>query len=208
MIDVVILGAGGHGQVIADAIEEAGEMNLLGFLDDNLEIQNQTIAGYRVLGLMKDLSRYVKNVGVVLGIGDNVARQRLFDSLSPDIDTPNIIHPSAVISKRARLGRGVFVGAKAVINTGAVIGDNVIINTSASVDHHCIIGSHSHIAPGSHLAGGSEIGTTTLIGVGSCLCPKIRVGHNCLIGAGSVLNRNIEDHFKAFGNPCKVKSKI
>ena len=34
--NVVIIGAGGHGKVIADIIIKSGD-NLLGFLDDNIE---------------------------------------------------------------------------------------------------------------------------------------------------------------------------
>ena len=78
----------------------------------------------------------------------------------------------------------------AIINADVVIGRHCIINTGASVDHECVIGDYCHIAPHATLCGQVHIDEGTLMGVGSCAIPCVKIGSWCTIGAGAtVINK-------------------
>jgi sugar O-acyltransferase (sialic acid O-acetyltransferase NeuD family) len=121
---------------------------------------------------------------------------------------PNIISPSACVSKYATLGRGIFIGNNTVVNIGSKICDCAIINTGAIVEHDTVIGPFAHIAPGVVLGGGVSVGQRTHIGAGSVVKQKVHIGQNSMIGMGSVVLHSITDATLAYGNPCKVIGEI
>ena len=207
---VVILGAGGHGQVVADillATQRAGHVVVpVGFLDDNTALHGSSFLGLPVLGSMNALTS-LDAEAVVVAVGDNARRQSLFaQASSAGMTLANAIHPSAVIAPDVHLGRGVMVCAGAIVNTGSIIGDGVILNTACSVDHHNRIGDFAHVAPGSHLGGGVSIGEGALIGIGCVVLPGTAVGDWAVVGAGSTVIRAVPDHCTAVGSPARLIS--
>lgn len=59
---VVIIGASGHGKVIADIIIKSGD-ELIGFLDDNVKIQNKEIfENKKVIGFCQKLQKKYKKI--------------------------------------------------------------------------------------------------------------------------------------------------
>jgi len=201
MNDVYIIGAGGHGIVVAEIAELLG-YQVVGFIDDNPALTGNLILGMRVLGGSETLPAGAQ---VALGIGDNAARTNLLRAAEiHDWRLPVLIHPSAVVSRSAVLGAGTVVVAQAVVNPRAVIGSGCILNTASSTDHDCILGEAVHLAPGVRLAGGVTVGAGTLIGVGSCTKPCITIGAWTTVGVGSVLVADIPDGVIAYGNPARV----
>jgi sugar O-acyltransferase (sialic acid O-acetyltransferase NeuD family) len=205
---ILILGAGGHGQVIADAIlcaSRSGEKwALAGFLDDNAGLTGQPLSGSRVLGTISQAPDF-EHDAVVIGIGDNAIRRRVFEQMRKcGARFARVIHPRATVAQDVELGEGVVVFAGAVINTGSIIGPNSIINTGATVDHHARIGAHAHIAPGSHLGGAVTLGAGVMMGIGSSVIQGRSVGEWSVVGAGAVVIRDLEAHVTAVGVPACI----
>lgn len=212
MIRVMILGAGGHAQVVADILLRAHEAGSncqpIGFLDDNSALVGTAIMGLPVLGSIAQLGEF-EHDAVIVAIGDNRTRAHLFEMLrAQGKQIVNAIHPAAVLAPDVRLGQGVMICAGVVVNTGTVIGDNVILNTGCTVDHHNRIGNHAHIAPGVHLGGDVTIGDGTLVGLGASVIPQRTVGAWSVIGASSVVTKDIPANVTAVGVPARVIRRL
>jgi len=95
---VVIIGAGGHGRVIADIVSLAGDV-VLGFLDDKdpSEFPNITI-----LGKLTDIERFKQEASFIVGIGNNQLRKQIMETF--DVDWYTAIHPTAVITSDVVIG--------------------------------------------------------------------------------------------------------
>ena len=209
---VLIIGAGGHAQVIADVLlrmREAGaDLTPVGYLDDDPALAGQILLGLPVLGAIGHLSA-VPHALLVIAIGENLARQRLFEALQGDGARFAVArHPSAVIAPDVQIGQGSVICASVVVNPGSLVGANVILNTGCTVDHHNHIGDHVHIAPGVHLGGDVTIGEGTLVGIGATVMPQRRVGHWSVVSAGSLVHTDVPDRVVAAGVPARVVRKL
>jgi len=205
---VLILGAGGHAQVVADILflmqKTNANVNPIGYLDDNPTLVGKCLMGLPVLGEIARLSD-IPHDGVVVAIGCNATRQRLFEAWKAEGECFIVArHPSAIVAPDVQIGPGSVICAGVVINPVSVIGANVILNTGCTVDHHNCIGDHVHIAPGVHLGGAVRVGDGALIGIGAVVIPQRLVGAGCTIGAGSVVTKNIPAQSTAVGVPARV----
>jgi sugar O-acyltransferase (sialic acid O-acetyltransferase NeuD family) len=205
---VLILGAGGHAQVVADILQRMQEVDTettpIGYIDDDPTLADKRFLGLPVLGTIADLPT-IPHDAVVVAIGDNATRQRLFEKLQNQGEWFTIArHPSAVIAPDVQIGPGSMICAGAVVNPGSVIGANVILNTGCTVDHHNHIGNHTHIAPGAHLGGEVAIGEGTLVGIGAIVTLLRTIGAWSVIGAGSVITRDIPARVTAVGSPARI----
>jgi len=202
MTGIYVLGAGGHGAVVAE-IAQASGYSITGFADDKAE-QGTEVLAWRVLG---GRAAVPDGASVALGVGDNKAREDLMHyGEAHGWRIVTLAHPSAVISPSVTIGEGTVVMANATVNARASIGRGCVLNTACSVDHDCIIGDFAHIAPGARLAGTVTVGTRAMVGVGSCVHQVRTIGSDCIIGAGSVVVAHIPDGATAYGNPAKVKA--
>lgn len=194
---LAILGAGGHGRVVAEAAGLAGLSRVTRFDD--------SVPG--VDGTSDDLVRRLAEFeGVIVAIGSNLARrhhQLRLGSLGAPFAT--VIHPAAVVSPSARLGPGCYVGPLAVVGPGATVGDGAIVNSSSCIDHDCRIGAFVHVAPGCALSGNTQLDEGAWIGTGSAVREGVRVGGWSLVGAGSVVVAALPPHVVAYGNPARVQ---
>jgi sugar O-acyltransferase (sialic acid O-acetyltransferase NeuD family) len=143
-----IIGAGGHGKVIAETAAAAG-YQVAGFMDDHIKKEEVVLQGYKVVGTIADaLNGMGTNDYFIVGIGNNEARRKIYERLSGSVMPATIIHPSAIVSVFAKIGNGCVVLANSVVNAGSEIGINSIINSLSLIDHDTNVGSHSHIAQG------------------------------------------------------------
>ncbi len=204
MKSLAIVGASGHGKVVADLAELCGYQVV--FFDDAYP-QKQTVEHWPVVGTFNDLlSSEVTNKNVIVGIGDNRIRDELTSRLINDgFKLPVLIHPSAVVSKYVKIGAGSVVFANAVINAFAQVGQNSIINTGALVEHDCILGKSVHLSPYVALAGGTKIGCLSWLGIGSVTKQLIEIGECTIIGANSTVIKNIPSNVVAIGSPAVIK---
>lgn len=202
MTGVLIVGASGHGKVVADILQQQG-IPLIGFLDDDPSRLNTHVMQLPVLGKINDFKHF-KPSGLVMGIGDNQTRSRITSELvAAEGLWLTAIHPRAIIAPSTIIGEGSVIMAGAIINPDVIIGRHVIVNTGASIDHDCHIGDFAHLAPGSHLAGGVKIGQKTIVGIGSSIIQSITIGESVVIGAGAAVTRSIPEGVIAKGVPAR-----
>lgn len=207
-MDVVILGAGGHGKVVLDILRAAGQHNVIGFLDANKSLAGSTICDVPVLGgmnLLPKLRQQKKIAGAIIAIGDNRARRSCASVCHEHgVELINAIHPSATISLTASIGQNVVIAASATICVDARIEDSAIINTGAIIDHETVVGEAAHIAPGAVIAGRVTVGSAAFIGLGARVIQCLSIGEESIIGAGAVVITDIPGRSTAVGVPAAV----
>ena len=202
MMRIAVIGAGGHGKVVLDAILSAGTHDVAGIVDDNPELAGKTLFDVPIVGDIEALSGVE---GYIVAIGNNRARREKYDLLLEAGYAPaTIIHPSAIISLRARIGKGTAVLANAVINPEACIGDNVVLYTSCTIDHECVISDHSYVSPGCNICGRVNIGTGAMLGAGAIVLPGLSVGEWSIVGAGAVVIDDVPNNVTVAGVPARV----
>jgi len=204
---ILILGAGGHAQVVADIIlamsRDGRELLVSGFLDDDSRLWKRSLLGIPVLGPLGSLREFPHD-GIVVAIGDNRTRCRIHVSLTEGGETlVATVHPRAVLGTGVRIGLGSMVCAGVVVNTDTEVGESVILNTGCTVDHHCLIGSYSHVAPGVHLGGGVILGEGAFVGIGASVIPRRRIGTWATVGAGAAVIRDVPDGETVMGVPAR-----
>ena len=191
MKSLAILGASGHGKVVADCAEACGWQSVT-FYDD-ARPSSLAEARWPVDGNMASLLNALHHYdGVIVAIGDCAARLKKVVMLrQAGARLVTLIHPAAAVSRYVSIGDASVIFAGAVINVDTFIGDAVIINTSASVDHDCKISDGVHISPGAHLAGAVSVGERTWIGIGASVKQGIALGADVVVGAGAAVTRNV-----------------
>lgn len=197
---LIIVGASGHGKVIADIARKNGYTEI-SFLDDNPLCKN--CGEYAVIGRCEEADRY-RDSDFIVAIGNSKIRRKIQTSLmEKNLHVVTLIHPDAVIADSAKIGVGSVVSAGAVINPYATLGEGCIVNTCSSVDHDCWIGDYVHISVGAHIAGTVTIGNNTWICAGVTVSNNIDITADCTIGAGAVVIQNIESSGTYVGVPAK-----
>ncbi|MBE7010273.1 MAG: acetyltransferase [Ruminococcaceae bacterium] len=198
---LIIIGAGGHGRVVADIAEKIGIYESICFLDDaDLDKSGH----YNVIGRVCDYTDYMQDFCFIVAIGHASIRKQIQAELEEKgARLATLIHPAAVLGSRVQIGQGSVVVAGAVIGPDVVIGKGVIVNTCSSVDHDCCIGDFSHISVGAHVAGTVSIGAESMIGAGAVISNNISICSKCVIGAGAVVVRNIDEQGTYIGVPAQ-----
>jgi sugar O-acyltransferase (sialic acid O-acetyltransferase NeuD family) len=207
MKKLAILGASGHGKVVADTAQCCG-WDLVDFFDDALPALTSNGSWPVVGDSAAMLARLQDYDGIVVAIGHNAVRHtKLLALIEAAAPVVSLIHPMAFVSQRAVLGIGSVVFAGAVVNIDARIGVGAILNTGCSVDHDCVLGGAVHISPGARLAGGVNIGDRSWIGIGASVKQLIRVGHDSVVGSGASVVSDVPDGVLVVGVPAKIVSK-
>lgn len=211
---ILLIGGGGHCHSVLDTLCSLDDYERIGIVakdEENFkELKKDDLVCDYLVGIDADLPRFFSegwnHAFVTLGsIGSPKARKDIYALVKEvGFTIPTIIDKSAIISKKADVGEGVFVGKNTVVNIGCSIGNGCIINTGSVVEHDCKLGDFVHISPGAVVCGQVTVGNDTHIGAATVVRQCIVIGENSLIGAGSVVVKDIPGNVKAFGNPCKV----
>lgn len=188
---VIVVGAGGHGQVVADALQASGRV-VLGFVDRSVAADS-TVAGLPVLG---DDGRLRADGGYDLangvgGAGDSLGRGRRRE-VQQGLELAGfrfveVRHPTAVVSPGAVIGPGVQLLARSVVQTGARVGAGAIVNTGAVVEHGCRVGAFTHCATGAILCGEVTVGGDAHVGAGAVIRQGVTLEDGVIVGAGAVV---------------------
>jgi sugar O-acyltransferase (sialic acid O-acetyltransferase NeuD family) len=203
---VILIGsrANGHGGVVLDVIREHKLHTVVGFLDDAAVAKK--VLGIPVLGKIEEFLRKptAKADAYFVCSGDNGFRERTYHLLKGrGLKLANVIHPSAVISKSARLGEGVFVGANVVMTHNVAVGNAVLINTAATLDHDNVVEDFVNISPGCHLSGRVTIKRGAFLGTGVSAIPDVVVHEYAVVGSGAVVIRDVPSRATFVGVPAR-----
>ena len=199
---VIIIGASGHGKVVADTVNLSGD-RVIGFLDDNPKLEGNFM-GFPVFGgvdCFKDYEDYY----FIVAIGNATIREKIATKIN-GVKWYTAIHPSAIISKLGvTIGEGTVIMANAVVNAGAFIGKHCIINSGAIVEHDNQLEDFVHVSVGAKLAGTVHMGKRTWIGVGASVSNNLLICEDCMIGAGGVVVKNLKESGTYIGVPVERK---
>ena len=204
---LIIIGAGGHGKVIADAANEQNLYQEIAFLDDNFinNCQNKKLLIWEILGKIKDMNepRILERFeSAFVAIGNSKLRLSLIYSLKKlGYNIPIIIHPTAFVSKFSEVGEGTAVLSNSNLQTDSKVGKGTILNTGSNIDHEAKLSDGVHICPGASIAGNVSIGNSSWIGIGSTVKENINIGSDVIVGAGAVVNKNLPNNVVAKGIP-------
>ncbi len=199
---LIIIGASGHGKVVADIAIKMNKWQSIAFLDDDQTIK--TSMGLEVIGTTADAFTYKDEADFFVAIGSNATREKIQEKLIAEgLNVVSLIHPSAVIGTDVVIGIGTVVMAGVVINCSSRIGKGCIINTSASLDHVNVIEDYVHISPGVNMAGTVKVGKGSWIGIGSIVSNNVNICSGCKVGAGAVVVKDITEPGTYVGVPVR-----
>lgn len=204
MEKLVIYGASGHGKVVAD-IASNYYKQIMFFDDDKTKEQ---CMGYPVVNDRSQMEEYVHDSDFFVGIGNARVRKEITLYLTElGADFATLIHPSAIIGKHVKVGKGTVIMPGVIVNADSKIGEGCIVNTAASIDHDCNIADYVHVSVGAHLCGTVEIGEKTWVGAGAVIINNTKVCEECMIGAGAVVVGNITEDGTYVGVPARKVEK-
>ena len=207
MSALLVIGAGGHGRVVADAALTTGAWTTVCFVDDRAEVGDSL--GLNVVGTFADLERLVtKYQSVAIGLGEAQLRLQLIDRCGEiGFELPIVVHRSAAVSRFASIGAGSVLFANTAVNPGVILERGCIVNSGATVDHDCSLGEGVHVCPGAHLAGNVRVGARTWIGIGSCVKQGISLGSDVIVGAGAAVVDDVESGMTVVGVPARPRQR-
>ncbi len=199
---LLIIGAGGHGKVVADIAVKMNKWASIFFLDDDESIRD--FVGIKVIGQSDKALSYINDCEIFVAVGNNAMREKFQEKLEVAGATiPILVHPNAVIGEEVELGAGTVVMAGVVINCCTKIGKGCIINTGATLDHDNVIEDYVHISPGTSSAGNVKVGKSSWICCGSVVSNNINICSSCIIGAGAVVVKDITEVGTYIGVPAR-----
>lgn len=204
---LILVGDGGHAKIVLDILMEVNNYEIVGVTSCNEN--NKTFCGLPILGNDDVLREFFKSgvKHVAIGIGgfkNNFLRKSIFKKVNDiGFDIVTLIHPSAVISRSVKIGKGCVIFAGVVVNPDVKIGDNVIIATGSTIDHETTIEDHVLVSAGVTIGGNTKIGEGTLCALGSKIISGIKIGKNVLVASGAVVAKDLEDNIKVYGIPAK-----
>ena len=209
MSGLLILGAGGHGRVVADAARLSGIWSEIAFLDDRfpeMGTPDGSVDGISVRGPFGAAAKLRPHFpDAIVAVGDNRRRLEVFQEMKTiGYRLAVVIHPTAAVSDRAIVGPGTVVMAQCAVNPGTRLGAGCIINTGATVDHDCDIGQGVHLSPGVRLGGNVTIGERSWLGVGVSVRDGVTIGADVIVGVGAAVITDLPDHVTAVGVPARV----
>jgi sugar O-acyltransferase (sialic acid O-acetyltransferase NeuD family) len=212
MKNIVIFGSSGHGSVVLDCLEREGKYNVVGFLD-SFKKKGRRHCGYPILGNAFDLPYLMDKhevYGGIVAIGDNWIRSTIVDRIAevvPNFTFISAIHPSAIIGRDVKIGKGIAIMPGVILNANSQVNDFCILNTCSSLDHDGLMEEYSSLAPKVCIGGGFSIGKFSAICLGTQIIENVRIGQHTVVGAGSLVVMDIDSYSLAYGAPAKVIRK-
>jgi sugar O-acyltransferase (sialic acid O-acetyltransferase NeuD family) len=197
-VQVVILGAGGHGRAVCEAARDAG-FAPRGFLDARAPLP--PMLGLPVLG-----DEAAHDGGpLLIALGQN--RLRLDAAARLACPLPVLLHPSVVRARSAEIAEGAVVMPRAVLGALARIGRLALVNTGAIIEHDVVLEEGAHVGPGAVLCGGVRVGARAVIGAGVVVAPNIVIGADAVVGAGGAVLADLPAGAVVAGVPARPTAR-
>lgn len=199
---LMIIGASGHGKVVAEVALKMNNWESIVFLDDDEDLESPL--DLRIIGTSDEVLQYIDDYEIFVGVGNNTIREEIQDMLEEaGASIPTLIHPTSVIGEHVIIEAGTVIMAGAVINCCSNIGRGCIINTSSTIDHDNSIEDYVHVSPGAHLAGSVTVGKKSWLGIGSIVSNNVNITSGCKVGAGAVVIKDVTEPGVYVGVPVR-----
>lgn len=200
---LVIIGAGGHAQKVAQ-LAKSLNFNLIGYI--STEKPGTIVGDLKVLGYLDYYKNdpHLNKTSFHIAIGENSVRYDIL-SLIQEYCKSNIsiFSPAAKINSKSIIRDGTSILTNVVIENNAYIGKCCLIDTGAIIEHDTEIGDFVNVSPGAIIASHIKVGMGAIIGAGATVIEKISIGEGALVGAGSVVINDIEPYTVVVGNPAR-----
>ena len=200
MKKIIGLGAEAHATVVMELIERAGTYEIEGVVNDDESITMRTMRGSPVLAGSQSLPQMVSRGCIghfFLGLSSLRSREKrrslYLYALECGLKPFTVIHPRAVVSSSADIGRGACILAGAILSTESRLWENVTVNIGAMIESHCDLRPHVQLGAGSYIGCGAHVGEGSYIGNGAFVQPNVHIGENVVIGPGAVVAEDIAD---------------
>lgn len=208
MKNLIIIGAGGVGRETAWIVEQINSSketyNILGFVDDNKEIWNKYINGYKVLGGLNYILDNEVNSEVFIAIANSRIKKNIVDKLkNKSIKYATLIHPSLNIPKSVEIGKGTILYEGVIISPNVSVGNHVIISPKSGIGHDSIIKDYVSVLWNVSISGNDVIEEGVLLGSGSTIIQNLKIGKESVVGAGAVVINNINNNKTVKGIPAR-----
>lgn len=195
MKEIVIIGAGGIGREVAYFIEEINEIsptwNIIGFIDENIEIHNKDLNGYKVLGGLNALTELNVKPYVVVAIANCTVKKKIVERLEGKFDFATIIYPTVKVSKYIEIGKGSIIYPGVILTVNTKIGNHVLLSGNCGIGHDTVIGDYSSVLWGSNFSGYDNVGESCFIGVGTKVIQGINISDGNRISAGMTVTEDV-----------------
>ncbi len=205
---ILIIGASSLGKLTIDIIERQDKFDVVGFIDTTLDLGTE-ICGVKVIGREDHLPDIMKRYNVdngIIALGHNYNRflqAKRIKNIAPGFGYVSVIHPSAVLGSRTKIGNGCIIAAGVVINNDTEIGDFCYLALNAGISHDSKMGSYSSLGPGATTGGNVKIGEFTAIGVGANILNDRIIGDHSVVGSACLVYRNVADRKVVYGVPAR-----
>jgi sugar O-acyltransferase (sialic acid O-acetyltransferase NeuD family) len=197
---LVILGTSGSALDILDVVDALNAdtqiWEVVGFLDDSRP-RGSAYEEWEILGGVREAAKF-PGVLFINSIGSDRSYRKRAEILAstglPLARFTTLVHPTAAISKRARLGPGTCANAGVCVWLGA----------GCVLGHDAVVEDYSLIAPQAVLSGAVQVGPSVYVGAGACVRQRVTIGERALVGAGGVVITDVAAGTTVVGNPARV----
>lgn len=208
MKNLIIIGAGGVGKETAWIVEQINmkkeTYNILGFIDDNEELWNKFINGYRVLGGVKYLFENECDYELIIAIANYKIKRDIVSKLkNKGFKYSTLIHPSLNIPNSVKIGEGNIIYEGVIISPNVSIGNHVIISPKSGIGHDSIIKDYVSLLWNVSVSGNCLIEEGVLLGSGSIIIQNLKIEREAIVGAGAVVINNICNNRIVVGVPAR-----
>ena len=205
----MIIGASGFGREVAWLVERINKVkptwNLLGFVDDNLDIQGCEVNGYPVVGTSFDVAQF-PNSSFVCAVGSARVREAIIQrvtEVNPKIQFATVIDPTVEMSDYVTIGEGGIICAHSIITTNITIGNHVIVNLDCTIGHDAVLKDYVTVYPSVNISGNTVIGRCSELGTGMQIIQGKSIGDRSIVGAGAIVVKDIPGKCTAVGSPAR-----
>ncbi len=189
---------------IADLVSDMLDVELVGFVE-NLERQRceERLEGLPVHWI-DDLTAEHRRCHAVCALSTTQRYQFVDQARGRGLSFTTLVHPTARISTKSKLGEGTMVSPRCLVASHTVLGEHVFMNRGSMVGHHTHIADYVTIQPGANIAGLCRIGERTYIGMGATVIDRITIGSRSIVGAGAVVTKDVPDGVQVVGVPARI----
>ncbi len=210
--DIVVFGVGGFGREIMEELYQkkliSNEYNILGFVDDDIQVQGKEINGFKVVGKTDYLLKKDNEIAVLVCVGEPIIKQKIINKLktNKNIKFPNFISRNTLINERLlKMGEGNIIYCNSFLSVNIKMGDFNYINCNCSLSHDVTLENHVTLSPSVTICGSVTLKDNSYIGSNTTIRENLTIGKNSIVGMGSNVTKDVPDNVVAYGNPCKVQ---